>query len=174
MKREKSNSAQQVAKMGLLFALAMTLSFLEGLIPSFLPGVRLGLSNVVTMYAVFELGNRPAFILVILKSLYVLLSRGSVSALLSIAGGLLSITVLCGLLHFMGTRLRYAPASMLGAVAHNIGQLAAASYIMRLGVVFWYYLPVLLIAGVGMGFLSSLVFRAVIPMLSALTMRRVE
>ena len=173
MKRQESNQARQVAGMGILFALAITLSFLEGLMPPFLPnGVRLGLSNVVTMYAVFLLGSVPALILVVLKSLFVLLTRGYVSGLLSIAGGLLSVTLLCGILYCMGTRLRYMPASMLGAVAHNMGQLAAAAYILKLSSIFWYYLPVLVVAGIIMGFLTSLVLRAVMPLLVTMTIRR--
>ena len=69
--------------MGLLFALAMALSFLESLLPALPmlpPGIRLGLSNIVTMYALFVLGPVSGYTIAVLKALFVLLTRGAVAA----------------------------------------------------------------------------------------------
>ena len=75
----RNEKTRRVALMGLLFALSVVLSFLEGTLTPLLglpPGVKLGLANVVVMYALFFLGRGSAFTLVLLKSYCVLLTRG--------------------------------------------------------------------------------------------------
>ena len=91
-----SGRAARVARMGLLFALALALSFFESTLSGWIPvpGIKLGLSNIVTMYCLFCLGWREAYTLTALKSLFVLLVRGMVGAALSLSGGLLSVTVM--------------------------------------------------------------------------------
>ena len=89
--------------MGLLFALSVVLSFLEGTLTPLLglpPGVKLGLANVVVMYALFFLGRGSAFTLVLLKSFFVLLTRGAMAGALSLGGGLLSLGVMAVLCLF--------------------------------------------------------------------------
>lgn len=73
----RNEKTRRVALMGLLFALSVVLSFLEGTLTPLLglpPGVKLGLANVVVMYALFFLGRGSAFTLVLLKSFFVLLT----------------------------------------------------------------------------------------------------
>ena len=62
-----------IALSGLLFALAMALSFIEGslVIPGLLPGMKLGLANIVVMYALFFMGIKQALVLDVLKALFV-------------------------------------------------------------------------------------------------------
>ena len=83
--------AARPALLGLLFALSVVLNLVEagfsGLVP--IPGIKLGLSNVVTMYCLFCMGKREAFLLAGLKAFFVLLTRGLVGACLSLSGGLL-------------------------------------------------------------------------------------
>ena len=69
---------RHIALSGLLFALAMALSFIEGtlVIPGLLPGMKLGLANIVVMYALFFMGPRQALVLDILKALFVFLVSG--------------------------------------------------------------------------------------------------
>lgn len=161
------SAARRAARMGLLFALAITLSFLESLIPPLapVPGIKLGLSNIVTMYAVFVLGSRSACIVAALKAVFTLLTRGAVAAALSLCGGLLSVAVMLLLLRLCGRKASYGAVSMAGAVFHNLGQLAAAAALLRMGSVLWYYLPVLVASGIGMGLLTSVLLRAVLPLL---------
>jgi heptaprenyl diphosphate synthase len=97
----KENPARRAAFTGMLLALAAALSFLEGLLPvtaMLPPGVRLGLSNIVTMYALFFLGKKEALAVAAGKSLFVLLTRAPVAALLSFCGGVLSILVMLAVL----------------------------------------------------------------------------
>ena len=83
-----NKTAAKVSLMGLLFALAMTFSYLESMIviPGMPPGIRLGLSNLVTMYCVFFLGKAAGYTMAALKSLFVLLTRGAVAGMLSLCG----------------------------------------------------------------------------------------
>lgn len=156
-----------VAQMGLLFALAIVFSWLEGLVPAVfpIPGIKLGLSNVVTMYCVFLRGKRNAFLLAALKAGFVLLTRGGVAALLSLSGGILSVAMMSVLLVLLGNKASYTTISVTGAISHNIGQLLAAAYILRFGAVLWYYLPFLLLSGSIMGCLTAVLLRALFPLL---------
>ena len=96
----KNRKTKRICFMGLLFAVAVVLSYIEGMvtIPGLPPGIKLGLSNIVTMYCVFFLGVPSAYTLAILKALSVLLMRGPTGALLSLLGGLVSVTVMLLLL----------------------------------------------------------------------------
>ena len=84
------SKTKRVAFLGMLYAVAIVLSILEGWIVPFFglpPGVKLGLSNIVVMYALFFIGWKEAYLLGILKALGVFLTRGGVAAALSLAGG---------------------------------------------------------------------------------------
>lgn len=93
--------ARQTALLGMLFALSMALSFLESMLTPFfglMPAMKLGLSNIVVMYAVLFLNHRSALYLVLLKALFALLTRGVTAGFLSLCGGALSLAVFCLLL----------------------------------------------------------------------------
>ena len=88
MRNQKPSKAKQVALSGMLFALAMALSFAEGAltIPGLLPGMKLGLANVVVMYALLFMGVRQALVLDVLKALFVFLVSGATGGFLSLCG----------------------------------------------------------------------------------------
>ncbi len=161
----KENPARRVAFIGMLLALAAVLSFLESLLPVTAvlpPGVRLGLSNIVTMYALFFLGKKEAFAVAAGKSLFVLVTRAPVAALLSFCGGVLSILVMLAVLRRKDAS--YMLISTAGAVAHNIGQLCASVLITGSALTFW-YLPVLILSGAAMGVLTSALLSVLLPAL---------
>lgn len=164
----RSQKAREVATAGMLFALAITLSFLESAITPLLglmPAMKLGLSNIVVMYALLYLRGRTALALVLLKALFALLTRGATAGLLSLCGGLLSFAVLWGLLCAPFPVTGYI-FSVCGALAHNLGQLLAASALLSSAMALG-YAPVLLVAGVCVGALTSLVSRALFPAMAA-------
>ena len=168
----KNSKAKTVALTGMLFALALTLSFAESMLTPLLglaPGVKLGLANIVVMYALLFLDRRQALLLVVLKGGFALLTRGAVSACLSLCGGLLSLGVMVLLLRFAKPTRLILSAS--GAIAHNLGQLAAASVLLGSGLALA-YAPVLLISGLIMGWLTSLSLSAVIPALEKVGLGR--
>ena len=125
--------ARQTALLGMLFALSMALSFLESMLTPFfglMPAMKLGLSNIVVMYAVLFLNRRSALYLVLLKALFALLTRGVTAGFLSLCGGALSLAVFCLLLHFFGQRgtgaqLRPAAGGCSAAFRQNGNHLCA-------------------------------------------------
>ena len=80
--RRNYNKTHSIALSGLLFALAMALSFIEGtlVIPGLLPGMKLGLANIVVMYALFFMGPKQALVLDVLKAFFVFLVSGWTAA----------------------------------------------------------------------------------------------
>ena len=78
MNPKRGSKTHEIALSGLLFALAMALSFVEGtlVIPGLMPGMKLGLANIVVMYALFFMGGKQALVLDLLKALFVFLVSG--------------------------------------------------------------------------------------------------
>lgn len=152
-----------VARMGLLLAAACALSAVESmvLLPGAPPGVKLGLSNVVTMCCLFVMGNRPAYLLAVLKGFFVLLTRGPVAGLLSLGGGLLSLSVLVLLHRMRRPAFSLVGMSICGAVSHNIGQMVLARLFTN--AFLWYYLPVLLVSGVIVGTATGKIVSSLLP-----------
>lgn len=161
----KRYSAGKISLMGLLFALAMVFSYLESLvtIPGLLPGMRLGLSNLVTMYCLFFLGKGSGYTMAVLKAGFVTLTRGAVAGALSLSGGLLSVTAIVLLDYFSKHSLHYVTLSVVGAVFHNIGQLVMARFLTN--VFLYYYIPVLLLTGLAVGVMTGKLFEWIIPYL---------
>ncbi len=168
-RKKVADTARRVSLLGMLFGMAMVLSLLEGTLPalpSLPPGIKLGLSNIVTMFTLLFLGRKSAVCITLLKALFVALTRGPTAAALSGAGGLLS---LCGmiLLLSLAPEISHVVLSVVGAVLHNIGQLCMAAVILQNTLAFG-YLPIMLIAGVVVGLLTGLLLGVLRPHLKRL------
>ena len=156
----------RVAFTGMLAALALALAFLEGLLPPLPmmpPGAKLGLSNLVTMFAVNALGLAPALFITLLKSLFAGLTRGVLASVMSLAGGLastLAMWLVCRPRRQLAGAVGFG---VVGAVAHNFGQFWVAFFLTTPAVV--YYIPWLLLFGVLSGVLTGLVFCVTMPLL---------
>ena len=157
---------KQMVLTALLFAVVLVLSVLENelQIPVPVPGIKLGLSNIVVMYSLFFVEKKEALLLAVLKSLFVFLTRGAVASLLSLCGGLLSISVMILFLMILKEKISYLMISILGAVFHNVGQMIAIS-ILYTNVLLWAYLPVLLISGIIAGAATSTLLKVTLPAL---------
>ena len=147
-------------------ALALGLSTLENLFPVTLliplPGVKLGLANIVTVFALYQLGALPALAILTARCLLGGLFAGNASAMLfSLLGGLTAMLVMI-LLRRLRCLSIYG-VSIGGAAGHNLGQMAAALITLGNTAVLG-YLPFLLgislLTGTLTGFVSSLLFRA--------------
>jgi Heptaprenyl diphosphate synthase component I. len=121
------------------------------------------------MYSLFFLTKRDALLLVLLKGLFVLATRGVTAGFLSFCGGVLSITVLLILLFLFKNKLSYLLLSISGAVFHNIGQYFAIYVIYRIWLV--PYLPVLILSGIVAGFVTSVLLKTVLPVLQKLHLK---
>ena len=101
----RNPKARETAWTGMLFALAIALSWLESMVSPLLglmPAIKLGLSNIVVMYALLFLRTRTAVLLVVLKALFAFLTRGVTAGFLSLCGGALALAVYLLLLHLPG------------------------------------------------------------------------
>ena len=148
-----------VARFGLLLALALVLSYLESLVPlSFsVPGVKLGLPNLVIIFALYCMGKREAILISLLRVLLASILFGNVlSMLYSAAGALVSFLAMWGLKS--SGKFSCTGVSVAGAVAHNCGQIFTAVLLLETSRLVW-YLPVLcvsgVVAGVCIGLLSA-------------------
>lgn len=162
----KNDLARRVALTGMLFALAIALSFFESLVTPLLalpPGIKLGLANIVVMYALLFLSWRPALMLVVLKAGFGLLTRGGMAGLLSLSGGLVSLGVMV-LLMLPKNRVSVLVISIVGAVCHNLAQLLVIALVM--GRYSLYYAPVLVVAGVVVGLITAILLRVLMPALA--------
>ena len=158
-------TTKNLALCAVLTALALGLSTLESLFPVSLvvplPGVKLGLANIVTVFALYELGAAPALVILLARCGLGSLFAGNASALLfSLLGGLTAMLVMIGLKRCR--RLSIYGVSIGGAAAHNCGQIAAAC--LTLGSMApLYYLPILLgaslITGAVTGVAAACLFR---------------
>lgn len=157
----KNDKAKNAALFGVMVALAFTFSYLESLIPfDFgIPGVKLGLANLVVVVALYIMKPSQAFAISVIRILLASLTFGNVYSLAySLCGGLLSFAVM---LAFKKSKLSVIGVSMLGGICHNVGQIVMAAIVMQTARIV-YYLPVLLIAGLITGMLLGIVSKAVI------------
>lgn len=161
----KKSNVKQMTLCAILISMALVLAYMERFIPLQmivpLPGIKLGLANVVTLMALFFLGTGSAFTILILRCILGAVFGGGISGLaFSLTGGVLSMTVMCIVKHCK--RISVYGVSVLGAAAHNIGQILVAVIFMGSGYVIG-YLPYLLVVsvftGMATGSLCSGVFR---------------
>lgn len=159
------NKTQTLVLTSLIFATAIVLAIVENMLPPLpmaVPGVKFGLSNIAVMYALFFLGKKQAYTIGILKSGFVFITRGGIAALLSLSGGILSITVMILLIAIFRERITYLVISIFGAVFHNVGQFIVI-VIIYTGMSLWAYFPVLLISGLVAGIVTSTLLKLIIP-----------
>ena len=146
----------KVAYFGVFTTLALIFSYVETLIPiQFgIPGVKLGLANLIIVIALYRMNLSEAYLLSIVRVLLAGFIFGNYfSIIYSLAGGLLSLTVMALLRKKGGFSV--IGVSIAGGVFHNIGQLIIASVIVETFSVM-YYVPVLLIAGLVTGLLIGI------------------
>lgn len=151
--------AKKITQAGLLTALAFALSYLEFLVPIQavvpIPGVKLGLANIVTMFALFHLSRPYALGITVVRCLLLTALFGSVTTFLfSLSGGLLAFCIMSLLLCGHGRWFSLFGISIAGAAAHNIGQIACATIYFRTVAVVS-YLPFLLLLSIPLGFFTA-------------------
>lgn len=147
--------AKKVAVSGVLIALAFIFSYVEVLIPfQFgIPGVKLGLANIVSLVALYLLEEKTAATVTVIRVILTGFTFGNLySMLYSMAGALLSLFFM--IVAKKWSKLTIVGVSVLGGVMHNIGQLIMAALVLKT-VPFLYYTPVLIISGIVTGILTG-------------------
>lgn len=154
---KKRLTGRQIAEYGLLIALAMVLSYVEFLIPFSVavPGVKLGLANIVVVFALFRLGKTEAFIISMLRVLLMTFMFGNAFALAySLSGAVLSFAVM--LLLIKTGRFGPVGVGIGGGVSHNIGQILCAMVLLDTKQII-YYLPILFVSGTIAGIVIGII-----------------
>ena len=149
-----------------MLAVIVVLLAIERMLPPmpFLPPhFKLGLSNIIVMFAILFIGSKEAFTLGILKSFFNVLMRGTVGGLISLSGGMLSIAAIALLMHITKRRITVVSLSIVGALFHNIGQLFMASFVLSSPYLLVGYMPVLLVVGVIVGILTGIAAKIIMP-----------
>ena len=147
----------RVAYFGVFTALALIFSYVETLIPVNLgiPGVKLGLANLIIVVALYKMRLSEAYLLSVVRVLLAGFIFGNYfSIIYSLAGGILSLTVMALLKKWGGFSLQ--GISIAGGVFHNIGQLIVAAVVVETFSV-TYYFPVPLVAGLLTGLVIGIV-----------------
>ena len=162
---QRRSGARLVATLGVLVAVAFVLSYIEAILPFSLgiPGIKLGLSHIVTVFALYRMHKWEAVLITLVRVVLAAILFGSaMSAIYSLVGATLSLVVMM--------LLRRLPVfseigvSAAGGVAHNVGQIVCAAILMETAGLVW-YLPVLLavgcVSGVVIGSVASLVIKRI-------------
>ena len=149
--------AKEEALCAIMLALALALSYMERLIPLQmivpLPGIKLGLANIVTLVVLYTLKTRYAFLILIPRCCFAAAFGGGATAVwFSLCGGLLALGAMT--LGKKTGRFSVYGVSMMGAAAHNIGQILAAMVLMN-SVYIGAYLPYLLLVAIVTGLLTG-------------------
>ena len=147
---------KKLANLGLFAAVAIIFGYVESLIPFYfgIPGVKLGLTNIVVVLMLYCVGTKEALAMSALRIVLSGFLFGNMfSILYSLAGGLLSF-----LMMYLLKKTKWfgvLPVSVSGGIFHNVGQLVVAAYVVENYNIF-YYMPVLLFAGALTGFLIGI------------------
>lgn len=159
----------RVAYFGVFTALALIFSYVETLIPiNFgIPGIKLGLANLIIIIALYKMSVKEAYALSVVRVVLAGFMFGNLfSIIYSLAGGLLSLTVM--FLLKKTDKFSLFGISMAGGVFHNVGQLVVAILVME-NLNIAYYMPVLLISGLITGFMIGLVAGEMLKRLTKLS-----
>lgn len=170
----KKTKSYRIAVLGILSAVAITLSFLESLIPTaaFMPpGAKAGFSNIATMFVASSMGFLPAMAVTLIKAAFVLLTRGATAFFMSLSGGILSTAAMFLLFKF--TKAGYVEIGIISALTHNSGQLITAAIIVSNMSIIG-YIPILLISALVTGAITGTILKAVMPKLNNIKISRIK
>ena len=159
------NKTERVALFGVLVALSMIFSYLESLIPIPvpIPGVKLGIANIVTVVCLYTIGISGAWAVSLVRiALMGMLFGNLYSFAFSMAGGVLSLLMMTWARRWKRLQLSPTGVSVIGGVMHNMGQLLAAAVLLDRAILMA-YLPALIaggvVSGIVIGILSGLLIR---------------
>lgn len=151
---------KRICILSMLLAMAIVLNMVETLIPIFIPGVKLGLANIIILIMLYEFKPTEALVVNLLRIIIVGLIRSTLLSptfLMSLTGGILSYLLM--LLFSRGKIFSPIGVSVLGAVGHTVGQIVIAIILLDTTAVV-YYLPLIALLSVLTGVFSGILARA--------------
>lgn len=152
---------KKIPSAAMLAALAIIFGYIESLFPPFaaVPGIKLGISNIVVLFALYRLDKTSAVFIMLIKVIVSSLLFSGINVMIySLGGGILSVLAMS-----IGKKAGFGiiGVSMLGGIFHNMGQLAAAAIMLGSTAVF-YHMPVLIVSGIILGSVTGYVCKTVI------------
>ncbi|MBQ7455891.1 MAG: Gx transporter family protein [Clostridia bacterium] len=174
MRKGRKLTTVATAQCGLLTAMMLVLGLIESMLPtaSLIPGIKLGLSNSVLLFALYIIDARAAFVLMLLKVLLSGVTFAGVNAMMyAFAGGLCSML---GMIALKKMGFSIITVSMLGAALHNTGQVLMAVLVLKTPALLTFYLPILLFVGLICGAATGVAARATIAHIRTVSPREVR
>ncbi len=153
---ENRENVQKLVILSMFLAMSIVVSIVESMIPTGIPSLRLGLANVFTLILIYAYGPKDALFVLVLRVGLVGGLRGTIGSptfYLSISGALLSFAVM-----YLISRVKYfsiISVSVLGSLAHSIGQIVAAILVMDT-VVMIYWLPITIAVSIPAGIITGI------------------
>jgi len=157
---------RKLIQLALLIAMAGVLHFIETILPLPLPipGFKLGLANIITLFVVVVYGLREAFLVSLLRTTLGTLMAGALFGLpfiLGVAGALLACLIMHVVFRYLTPFFSLVGVSIMGAVAHNAAQLGIAMIVLKLPDLI-YYFPYLILFAVGTGTITGLIITGIL------------
>ena len=158
-------NTHKLALMGVLTASAIVIAILESFIPSIgIPGIKLGLANIVILTTLYELGVMEAVFINAVRVLLVAIVRGTLLSMgffMSITGAFLSLAIMI-LFYLTIKKFSIIGVSVIGAIFHVVGQILVAMIYLDSAYIL-FYLPIIaisaIVAGVIVGIVAKLIIR---------------
>lgn len=151
------NKTKKMLYLSMLLGAALAVYVIESQIPVIFPGIKLGLANTVSMYVLLVFGWKEAIAIMVLRTFIGAMFGGNLfSFLFSISGGTLSTISMILLYRYFKDEISIPYLSVGGALFHNIGQLFAASIVVK-DFRMYIYLPILMIAAVITGWFTGII-----------------
>ena len=158
--RRSTLDTKRMVTLSALIAVAMILSYVESMIPAFVavPGVKMGLSNIATVFALYFLGWPYAICVSLVRVCLSALLFGNVVGLIySLSGAALALLVMILLKNF--DLFSNVGVSVAGGICHNAGQIIAACIVMKTSAISVYFIPLIIsgtVSGVLIGVVSGM------------------
>lgn len=153
------NNTRKLTLFACLLAVALILGYIESLIPIpiGIPGIKIGLPNIVSLIVLTTFGFLPAILIVISRVLIAGFLFGTMSSIIyALSGGLLAVIVMFTLLSIQKPiKHSLMFVSVIGAISHNIGQLIIAVFVIQNASLFFFYLPFLILAAIPAGVVTG-------------------
>lgn len=149
---------KKITMLGLLTTIALTIFMIESSLPALapIPGIKLGLANIVTLFILLRFKVSDAVLVLIIRIILASVFAGQlVSFIYSICGGFLCLLVMALVNKLLDRRFIFL-TSVLGAMAHNTGQILAAYFVLRMSGIL-VYVPFLMISGLVTGLFTGLI-----------------
>lgn len=156
---------KKITRLSMFLGLSIVLSILESFIPiSNIPGIKLGLANVIVLAALYMYGFKDTLYLTILRVVLIgILRTGlfSITFWFSLSGAVLSVIMMSLFKRF--TKLSIVGISIIGSISHIIGQILVATLFMNLNIL--YYLPIIILIAIPTGLIIGLISKETIKII---------